>query len=141
MAEATREEKRQALAQLIEGKPDAEILAAVQAGGVEALLGQLFKGMAEAFVPERAAGKEAVIQYDVKGGDTVHPYQMKVAGGVCTMSQGTPDPARVTLALVLPDLLRLVTNKVNGQQLFMSGKLKIQGDMTIAMVMQQWFQT
>jgi putative sterol carrier protein len=141
MADPTREEKRQALAQLIEGKADAEILAAVQAGGVESFLGPLFAGMAEAFLPERAAGKEAVIQYDVKAGDTVYSYQMKVAAGICTMSQGTPERARVTLSLAVPDLLRLVTNKVNGQQLFMSGKLKMQGDMTITMVMQQWFQT
>jgi putative sterol carrier protein len=141
MAEPTREEKRQALAQLIEGKPDAEILDAVEAGGIERLLGQLFEAIAEAFLPERAAGKEAVIQYDVKAGDSVHSYQMKVAGGVCTMAQGAPDRPRVTLALAVPDLLRLVANKVSGQQLFMSGNLKIQGDTTIAMVIQQWFQT
>jgi hypothetical protein len=141
MAESTREEKRQALAQFVEGRADAEILAAVQAGGVESLLAQLFAGMAESFLPERATGKEAVIQYDVKADETVYSYQMKIAAGLCTMSQGTPDRARVTLALAVPDLLRLVTNKVSGQQLFMAGKLKMQGDITIPMVMQQWFQT
>jgi putative sterol carrier protein len=141
MPEATRAEKRQALAHLIEGKSDEEILAAVQAGGLESLLGQLFAAMVDAFLPERAAGKEAVIQYDVKAGENVYSYQMKVAAGICTMIQGTPARPRVTLTLAIPDLLRLVTNRVNGQQLFMSGKLKIQGDITITMVMQQWFQT
>jgi len=141
MAEPTREEKRAALAQLIEGKSDAEILAAMQAGGVSELLSQLFTGMAEAFLAERATGQSAVIQYDVKAGEELHPFQITVADGLCQMSQGSPNPARVTLSIAVPDLLRLVTNKTNGQQLFMSGKLKIQGDMAIAMVMQQWFQT
>jgi len=140
MSEPTRDEKREALAELIKGRSDEEILAGVQSQGVDEMLGQLFNGMAEAFRPERASGQNAVIQYDVKAGDSVHSLQIKVADGACQASAGTPDPPRVTLALALPDLLRIVTQQINGQQLFMSGKLKIQGDMTVAMIMQQWFQ-
>ena len=140
MAEPTREEKRQALAQLVQGKTDEEILAGIVTLAVDTLLTQLFTGMAEAFIPERAAGKETVIQYDVKVGEAVHPYQIKVAAGTCQMQKGTPEPAKVTMSLGLADLLRLASDQIKGPQLFMSGKLKIQGDMAVAMVMQQWFQ-
>ena len=140
MTEPTREEKRQALAQFIEGKSDEEILAGVEAGGAQVLLAQLFTGMVEAFIPERAAGKETVIQYDVKVGEVVQPYQIKVSAGTCQMNPGTPDPAKVTLAIALPDLLRLASDQIKGPQLFLAGKLKIHGDTGVAMVMQQWFQ-
>jgi len=140
MSEPSREERRQALAKMIEGQSDEQITAGVVGQGPETVLGQLFGGMAEAFVPARATGQQAVIQYDVKAGDHVCTYQLKVADGACELVHGAQGPARVTVSIAVADLLRLVTGQANGQQLFMGGKLRLQGDMAIAMVMQQWFQ-
>ena len=47
--------------------------------------------------------------------------------------------AAAIVTLNVADFLRLITGKLNGMQAFMSGKLKIQGDMMFAQVMQGWF--
>ena len=39
----------------------------------------------------------------------------------------------LALTLAAPDFLRLITGKLNGVNAFMSGKLKLKGDMGLAM--------
>ncbi len=39
--------------------------------------------------------------------------------------------------LALPDFLRIVSGKLNGMQAFMQGKVKVQGDMSKLMLLQQ----
>jgi len=127
------------LRKLLEGRSDDEINAGLKQSGTEAALDKVFQGMVEAFIAEKAGGQSAVIQYDVTGPDGKHSYQLKVAGGKASLSKGTPESARVTLALAAPDFLRLVTGKLNGQTAFFQGKLKLSGDMMFAQTMQSWF--
>ena len=68
-----------------------------------------------------------------------HTYQVAVAEGKCSIKPGSPDKARVTLTIALPDFLRLVTGKIKGQQAFFNGKLKLAGDMMFAMTQESWF--
>lgn len=124
---------------LIEGRSDDEINAGLKASGAAEALDKVFQGMVEAFIPEKAAGQSAVIQYDVNAQDGKHSYQLKVADGKCALVKGSPESARVTLALSAPDFLRLVTGKLNGQTAFFQGKLKLSGDMMFAQTMQSWF--
>jgi putative sterol carrier protein len=126
------------LAKAIDGKSDDEINKALD-GQYDKTAAQVFEGMKEHFLPEKAAGQSAVIQYDVKAPDGVHTYQIKVEAGKCEISKGSSGPARVTLALAFPDFLRLVSGKLNGMQAFFSGKLKLSGDMMFAQTMQGWF--
>ncbi|TMB01520.1 MAG: SCP2 sterol-binding domain-containing protein [Deltaproteobacteria bacterium] len=135
-----RQKRRQELAATLEGRSDEEITQGVVAQGADTVLGQIFSGMSEAFLPEKAGSQSAVIQYDINVGGTVHTYQLKIAGGKCELVKGAAGPARVTLALQAPDFLRLVTGKLNGMQAFMTGKLKLTGDMMFAQVMQGWFE-
>jgi putative sterol carrier protein len=124
---------------LIAGRSDDEINAGLKAAGVGAALDKVFEGMVEAFLPEKAGGASAVIQYDVNSVDGKHSYQLKVADGKCQFLKGSPESARVTLTLSAPDFLRLVTGKLNGQTAFFQGKLKLSGDMMFAQTMQSWF--
>jgi putative sterol carrier protein len=62
-----------------------------------------------------------------------------VGDGKCVLTKGAPEPARVTLTLALPNFLKLIAGKLNGQMAFMTGKLKMKGDLSIAMAMQSWF--
>ena len=130
---------REELAQMIEGKSDEEISAGVAERGTDKLLGQIFEFMATQFQPDRAAGQSAVIGWDITAPDGTHSYQLKVADGTCATQQGTPEEARVTLGMALPDFLRFVTGQLDGMQAFMTGKLKLSGDMMFAQSMQAWF--
>ena len=135
-----RQKRRQELAATLEGRSDEEITQGVVAQGADTVLGQIFAGMVEAFLPQKAGSQSAVIQYDINVGGTVHSYQLKIAGGRCELVKGAAGPARVTLTLQAPDFLRLVTGTLNGMQAFMTGKLKLTGDMMFAQVMQGWFE-
>jgi putative sterol carrier protein len=126
------------LGKAVEGRSDDEINKAME-GKYEQTCQQVVDGMKEHFIPEKAGGESAVIQYDVKAPDAVHTFQIKVAGGKCEVSKGASGPARVTLALSFPDFLRLVSGKLNGMQAFFTGKLKLSGDMMFAQTMQGWF--
>jgi putative sterol carrier protein len=132
---------RDELAAMIEGKSDDEINAGVTERGTDKVLGQIFEYMSNQFQPDRAAGQSAVIGWDIAAPDGTHSWQLKVADGTCTANQGTPEEARVTLGMALPDFLRFLTGKLDGMQAFMTGKLKLSGDMMFAQSMQAWFRS
>jgi putative sterol carrier protein len=130
---------RDELAAMIEGKSDDEINAAVAERGTEKVLSQIFDNMAGRFQPDRAGNQSAVIGWDITSPEGTHSWQLKVADGTCTAVQGNAEPARVTLGMALPDFLRFLTGQLDGMQAFMTGKLKLSGDMMFAQSMQAWF--
>ena len=128
------------LAAAIDGKTDEQINQAITEMGVDATLDRIFEGMTQRFLPEKAAGQSALVQWDIRVADGVRTYQVNFADGKCSPSRGAnaADP-RVTLDLALPDFLRVITGKLAGPQAFFTGKLKLKGDMMFAQVQQQWF--
>jgi len=139
MTDQSLEARRAELATLIEGRSDEEITRGVEERGVGGVLDGVFAGMAEAFLPEKAGAQSAVVQYDVTVAGQPHSYHLNIADGQCVVARGRADTPRVTLVLALPDFLRVVAGKLPPVQAFMSGKLKLQGDMMIATAMQGWF--
>ena len=95
--------------------------------------------MSESFNPEKAAGQQAVVQYEIGSPDGTHEYAMRIADGCCEIEQGRAESPRVTIRMGLADFLGLITGKANGMQLFMTGKLKVQGDLFFAQTYQSWF--
>jgi len=60
-------------------------------------------------------------------------YETVIASGARTVRESfAADSARVTFTIGAPDFLRLVTGHAAGPMLFMTGKLKIEGDMMFA---------
>jgi putative sterol carrier protein len=110
-----------------------------QEGGSDRVLDQVFEGMRQAFDPAKAAGQEAVVQYEIATPDGPRGYVMHVADGQCRIERGIADSPRVTIRIGLADFLRLVAGRLNGMQAFMSGKLKVSGDLFFAQTYQAWF--
>jgi putative sterol carrier protein len=110
-----------------------------QEGGVPGVLDKVFAGMSESFNPDKAAGQQAVVQYEINAPDGVHQYAMRIADGRCEIDKGQAESPRVSLRLGLADFLRLITGAANGMQLFMTGKLKVSGDLFFAQTYQSWF--
>jgi putative sterol carrier protein len=99
------------------------------------ILDEIFKRMEEHFRADAAGDTEAVIHWKIAGrpdGGT-DEFETVISKGTCKVHRGFESAgARVTLSMDGVDFLRLVTNNVPGPQLFMSGKLKIEGDMMFA---------
>jgi putative sterol carrier protein len=110
-----------------------------QDGGIDGVLEKVFAGMSESFNPEKAAGQQAVVQYEISAPDGSHEYAMRVADGRCEIDRGRAESPRVSLRIGLADFLRLITGAANGMQLFMTGKLKVSGDLFFAQTYQSWF--
>ena len=99
------------------------------------ILGEIFRRMAEHFRADAARDTDAVIHWRIGGraDGGVDEYETVIRDGACTAHEGfEPRGARVTFTVGGADFLRLVTGNVAGPMLFMSGKLKIEGDMMFA---------
>jgi putative sterol carrier protein len=93
---------------------------------------ETFEAMPGRFKPDRAAGTNAVIQYDIsgEGGGTWHAV---IKDGTCAVAAGPGTNPSLTLQMSAQDWLDMTAGKANGQMLFMSGKLKLKGDLGLAM--------
>ena len=127
------------LAEAIKGMSDDELKQAISDMGVDETLKNIFTGMQEAFNPGKAAGQEAVMQYDIDTDEGTKSWTVTISNGACTTAEGTADSPRLTLKLALVDFVRLIFGQADGTQLFMTGKMKLQGDMMFAMQMQGMF--
>lgn len=77
---------------------------------------------------ERAVGAGATVRYEIfaPGGERVRGRRF---GGTCTVERGMhPDP-RLVIRMKLVDFLRLMITRLGGVQAFMTGKLKVSGDL------------
>jgi putative sterol carrier protein len=99
------------------------------------ILAEVFRRMSEHFRADAAADTDAVIHWQIGGGpdDGTSDYETVIRNGTCEVHEGfQSDSARVTFKIGGGDFLRLVTGNAAGPMLFMSGKLKIEGDMMFA---------
>ena len=127
------------LAELVKGLSDEELQKQVSDLGEDEVLKNIFAGMQQAFLPDKAQGVNATLQYDIETTGGTKQWSVKIENGACETSEGpAPDP-RLTLKVALVDFIRLILGQADGTQLFMSGKLKLQGDMMFAMQMQTFF--
>jgi len=101
---------------------------------------QVFEMMPDRFNATEAVGVNATYQFDLTG-DGGGTYHVKVGGGTCDVSVGAADEPNITITMAASDYLDMVNGKLNAQMAFMGGKLKIKGDMSLAMKMQQIFPT
>lgn len=100
---------------------------------------QLMEKMPAAFIPEKAQGVNAVIHFKFTGAEAGE-WNAKIADGKCEVTQGAPStPATLTLTADSSDYVKIFTGELDGMQAFMQGKLKLGGDLNLAMKMMQMF--
>jgi putative sterol carrier protein len=128
------------VAALISGVDDATLEDQITERGVDSVLAQIFEEMARRFLPFRAPGRTAVIQYNLRLRDgSVRSWQLSVAAGACAAAQGTVRAPQVTAEMALPRFMRLLTGALEPATAFLTGELKLRGDVMLAQQMQSWF--
>jgi putative sterol carrier protein len=98
----------------------------------------IFSAMPQQFNADAAKGMNSVIQFNLTG-DGGGQYHVAIKDGGCAVNEGAHASPNMTMTMAASDYVDMISGKLNGQMAFMIGKLKIAGDMSLAMKMQTLF--
>lgn len=101
-------------------------------------IADLMSKMPAAFLPEKAPGLDAVIQFKFTGAEAGDWYA-EIKDGKVNVVQGTHPSPRMTLTADSTDYIKIFTGELDGMQAFMQGKIKLAGDLNLAMKLTQMF--
>jgi putative sterol carrier protein len=96
---------------------------------------QFFSELSTKVNPAKVAGMNAVFQFNITGPGGGE-WNVKIADGKAEVNKGAAASPNITLTASDENWLGIVTGKTSGQTAFLTGKLKIQGDMSLAMKLQ-----
>jgi putative sterol carrier protein len=93
----------------------------------------------KAFKAEKAAGLDVTLQFKLTGPQADEWFAV-IKDSKCTISQGTAPAAKLTVTIESGDFMKLFTGELDGMQAFMQGKIRLVGDMNLALKMLSLFQ-
>jgi putative sterol carrier protein len=99
---------------------------------------ELIESMPQAFRPDKAGNAKAAIQLDLKG-DGGGVWLLDIANGECQVRPATDAKPDVTVTMGADDFVALYHNRLNPVQAFMSGKIKVSGNVGLVMQLLNWF--
>ena len=100
---------------------------------------QIVDAMPQYLVAEKAGTTKATIQFDLSG-DGGGKWWVKIHEGKAESGKGEPpETPNLTLSADAGDWVKIMTGKMDPTTSFMQGKLKIKGDMGLAIKMQTLF--
>jgi putative sterol carrier protein len=92
----------------------------------------------KAFLPEKAAGLEAVVQY-ILTGDEGGDYIITISDDKCKVAEGIADDPVMTMTADGAYFRDVLLGREDGMKGFMDGKLQLAGDLNLAMKLTSFF--
>lgn len=99
---------------------------------------EIFAAMPSRFNKEGAKGLKAVYQFHLTG-EGGGLWYVSIENENCEVREGAHPSPNITISMAAQDYVDMTTGKLNGQVAFMSSKLRIKGDMGLALRMQNLF--
>jgi alkanesulfonate monooxygenase SsuD/methylene tetrahydromethanopterin reductase-like flavin-dependent oxidoreductase (luciferase family)/putative sterol carrier protein len=93
----------------------------------------IFKGMAEAFVPEEAGGFSGDIVYELDDSDQSYEWTVTVEGDAASASATRSRSPALVLRTDVVTFLRIVSGEDNGALATIQGRLRLEGDPQVAL--------
>lgn len=113
------------------GATDEEIMELVNFLGKPAMFIELIMAiLPEELDPDEA--KDCVIGFEISAEDRIHTWRVEVQDGEVYAERRDPGKADATIAVSLPNFVRIVTEELGGVKAFMQGKLWVRGNPTFA---------
>ena len=94
--------------------------------------------MIKAFVPEKAGGIDTIIQFKFTGSQASDWYVIIKDQKVETVNGIHPAP-KMTMTVDSDDYIKISTGELDATAAFMKGKVKVSGDMGVALGMGKYF--
>lgn len=101
---------------------------------------EFFATLAGRLDPAAAAGLTACYQFDLEGPEGGH-YVLSIQDGTGTVQEGRHPSPDVTLSLSGADCMGILEGRLDGMTVAMSGRLKLSGDLTLAIRLKSLFPT
>jgi hypothetical protein len=101
----------------------------------------IFSRMPQLFRPDRAGSTSATTHWTLTGraDGGCDEWTVRVADGVCTAVRGLQGESTLGLTMAPFDFIKLITKTGNPVMMFMTGKLKVRGDIALAATLASWF--
>ena len=97
-----------------------------------------FDTLDQRFNYDASKGMNACFQFELTG-DGGGTYCVNVDDGQMSIAEGETEHPSLTITITADNYLKLAHGKLNGQMAVMTGKMKVKGNMSLAMKMKQLF--
>ena len=110
-------------AAMVRGASDEDL-----AAGMEANRALILAGVVDAMPDAYLGGLEAVAEWRIDG----ERWQVRMAGVACSVEREGAAAPDVVYEIGGVDFLRLICGQVDGPQLFVTGRIRVEGDLMLA---------
>jgi putative sterol carrier protein len=130
--------------ELVARSSEDELSAIVNGPHRKRILDEIFNRMADHVEPEKVRGTDAVVHFkildrpDELGGGYDH-YEVVFEDGSCRASDEPERDPQVTIRIGAAQFLKLASNQASGPTLFLTGKLRLEGDVMLASRLTSFF--
>lgn len=101
-------------------------------------IAQIFENMPKQFDASKAGNLNTSVLFDLSG-DGGGQWTVVVANGECTVNQGVEGAPSATIKMAAGDYADMTSGKLNPMTAFMTGKIKVEGDLSAVMKVQSIF--
>lgn len=91
----------------------------------------LMDRLPEFFLPEKAAGMQAVIQFELSG-EQGGEWAIRIAENTCTSIKGRADVADLLFQASAQDVLDIFYDRLEPMSAYMQGRVRLQGNFGLA---------
>lgn len=98
----------------------------------------IFNNMTKNFNAEKAGDLNASVIFDLSG-EGGGAWTVSVADGKANVAEGAADSATATIRMAASDYEAMTNGSLNPMMAFMSGKIKVEGDLNTVMKFQTLF--
>ena len=124
----------QQFAELVRSAPKSQLTEIMEGPDRSRVLDEIFHRFPSQFRADRAANTDTVIHWTIGGrpdggSDT---YEVVIADGACTVSPTPTAEPKLAITVGGADFLHLIAGVANPMVMFMTGKVKAKGDLTLA---------
>ncbi len=100
---------------------------------------QIMSNTPKVFKASAAEGVNTIVQFNFTGAEAAEWF-VTIQNGQCASEKGTSPTPNMTMTIDSQDYIDIIGGKLNAMNAFMQGKVKVSGDMMMAMKFPTFFE-